>query len=348
MHSMFKTWDRKSRRLLIERVEMYAAAGLPIGVAIYQAGQGSPKKQGLSLERVRSLVEGGQSVSSTFAQELKYPAAVVGIISCGESSGHLSQALKSGHALLEREEDLIKKCMSAMTYPLVIAIAAGVLTIGLVRGIMPQITPLLTGLHTDLPILTRVVMKLSDLLTLYGIYAGLILVICGAGMLWAIRKVYAIRRVVHICAIRIPILGSLIDRYALAVFFQSMGALTESGMAADLAYEKAIAAISLIPLRRRLEVTRQDVTRGGSFGAIFAKGMPSYIAPLISAGEASGNLTSAFSRVAGMLDRELDHSLKRMTALIEPIMMIGMGCTVGAIALSIMMPIYDISKTLQH
>jgi type II secretory pathway component PulF len=76
--------------------------------------------------------------------------------------------------------------------------------------------------------------------------------------------------------------------------------------------------------------------------------MPSYVAPLVAAGEASGNLGKALSRAARILDRELDHSLKRLTALIEPAMMLGMGAAVGSIALSIMMPIYDISKALQH
>src|SRR4051812_9799257 len=128
---MSNGWGRVSRRMLIERIEMYASAGLPIGDAISQAGQGMSAKQKLSIVRACVRIEGGHAASSVFAEELGFSASVVGVIACGESSGSLAQALKCGHLLLEREDELIKKCMSAMTYPCVIAGAASVLTIGL-------------------------------------------------------------------------------------------------------------------------------------------------------------------------------------------------------------------------
>ncbi len=324
------------------------SSDMHIGMAISHAGEGLLAKQKISLGRVRTFVENGQSISSVFARELRYPSAIVGIIACGESSGNLSSAFKCSHALLEREDDLIKKCVSALVYPCVIGAAAVVLVIGLVRGVMPQIIPLLVGMHVELPVLTKGVMKMSEFMMSYGIEAGAVSVLFVSVMVVAYRKLPQARILVHRLGVRVPLFGNLIERYALAVFFQSMGALTESGMAADVAYQKAVAAISLIPLRKKLETTMQSITNGATFGSIFAHRMPAYIAPLIAAGEASGNLASAFSRAAAILDRELDYSLKHMTGLIEPIMMIGMGLSVGAIALSIMMPIYDISKNLQH
>jgi type II secretory pathway component PulF len=76
--------------------------------------------------------------------------------------------------------------------------------------------------------------------------------------------------------------------------------------------------------------------------------MEQYIVALVSAGELSGTLGASLLRAANILDRDIEHSLKKLTSLIEPLMMIGLGVIVGSIALSIIMPIYDISKVLQH
>jgi len=341
-------WSGKDKLLLIERLEMYVSAGLPIDRALAAAGEGLSKKQSCSLTRVQIAVESGQSLSSALAREVRLSSAIVGLISCGESSGAVALTLKSAHALMERQDELMKKCLSALTYPTVIGLAAVGLTVGLVRGVMPQIIPLLLGLHADLPLLTKIVIAVSQGFTSYGIFLliGASLVI-GVGF-WIYKKWLGVRSLIHRMLMSTPIVGSLVNRYALAVFFQSMGALVESGMPADEAFIRTAPSIGLVPLRRRLASAAPKVSRGEPLHEAFGKGMPAYIAPLIAAGEASGNLGNALSRAASILDRELDHALKRLTSLIEPVMMLGMGAAVGSIALSIMMPIYDISKALQH
>jgi type II secretory pathway component PulF len=327
---------------------MYVSAGLAIDRALAAAGEGLSKKQSDSLNRIRNAVESGQSLSVALSREIRLPSAIVGLISCGESSGAIAATLKSAHSLMERQDELLKKCLSALTYPTVIGLAAVVLTVGLVKGVMPQIIPLLLGLHADLPILTKIVIAVSQGFTSYGAFLliGTSLV-TGIGI-WTYKKSSEARFFVHRISMSTPIVGSLVNRYALAIFFQSMGALVESGMPADAAFAKTAPSVGLLPLRRRLESAAPLVSRGEPLHEAFGRGMPAYIAPLVAAGEASGNLGKALSRAALILDRELDHSLKRLTALIEPIMMLGMGGAVGSIALSIMMPIYDISKALQH
>ena len=341
-------WSRKDKLLLIERLEMYVSAGLPIDRALGAACEGLSKKQRQSLSAVQSAVESGQSLSGALSREIRLPSAIVGLVSCGESSGAIAATLKSAHALLERQDELLKKCLSAMTYPAVIGLATIVLTVGLVRGVMPQIIPLLLGLHADLPILTKIVIAISQGFTTYGLYLLIVISLAIGIGAWTYKKWLRIRFMIHRMLMSTPIVGSLVNRYALAVFFQSMGALVGSGMPADEAFIKTATSISLVPLRRRLASAAPKVSRGEPLHEAFGKEMPAYVAPLIAAGEASGNLGNALSRAALILDRELDHSLKRLTALIEPVMMLGMGAAVGSIALSIMMPIYDISKALQH
>jgi len=342
------TWNRKSRMSLIERLEMYVSAGLPIAQSLELCKRGSPKKLSESLGRIRDSVESGRTLSASLGHESRLPSAISGIIDCGESSGSLAQALKSAHALLEREDDLIKKCLSAMTYPTVIGIAAVVLSIALMRGIMPQIIPLLTGMHEDLPILTKISIWISGALVTWGIFAGLSLGLAITIAIASYKRSALIRRLVHSAILRLPIIGSLVCKYALTIFFRSVGALVESGMPAEIAYESSASAVSLIPLRRSLMGRAEALKRGEPMNGILPASAPPYAVSLIAAGEASGSLAQSLSRASTLMDRELEHALKRLTALVEPVMMMAMGGMVGAIALSIMMPIYDISKALQH
>jgi len=149
--------------------------------------------------------------------------------------------------------------------------------------------------------------------------------------------------------IRIPLIGGLFYRYSLSLFLRSAGSLIESGLQSAIAYRNAAEVLSLIPLRNELTKEASAVSRGVPFGSAVAKikRIPPFVPPLVSAGEVSGALGRSLLRAADILDRGVDHSLKKITALIEPVMMAGMGFAVGAIALSIMMPIYDISKVLQ-
>jgi len=332
----------------MEQLEMYVSSGLPIVKALSVIGERMPRRQREPLERAGKAIESGQLLSASLLREIKLPPAIVGLIASGESSGNLAETLRSGHALLAREDELFKKCSGAMVYPLVIGLATAALTIGLVRGIMPQIIPLLSSLHSNLPIMTRIVLSASSALTAYGLYGAVGSLLAGIVFAGAYRKILSLRGFIHLCAARIPVVGGVLTDYHLALFFQSLGASVESGIPLDAAFDRTAATISLLPLRRKLGALTPAIGRGEAVSRLCARVMPPYVTALIAAGEASGNLGGVFLRVAGLIDRELDHLLKRLTALIEPLMMIGMGMIVGSIALSIMMPIYDISKAIQR
>jgi len=340
-------WNRKSKIMLLEQLEMYVSAGLSLGQTLRIIANRTSKKQAISLDKIAILIDGGQKLSTALASEIKFSMAVSGLISCGESSGSLSQAIKASHLLLEGEDELIKKIMSAMTYPIVIGLATIGLTVGLIQGVMPQIMPLLSGLRVELPLLTRVVMFVSGLLINYGLIcliAGFILVFV---YIYCYRKFSRIKFYSHNILVHLPIVGRLAKNYHLALFFQSFGTMVESGIQADQAYEKTARSVNLLPLHFELE-KKITTLRNGEKYHVIAESMPIYVGSLISAGEASGSLGHSLMRVSEILNKEISHMLKKLTALIEPCMMIGMGGIVGSIALSIMMPIYDISKTLQR
>lgn len=344
-----RRWSRREKILFLERLELYVSAGLTINRALEISRNGLKKSRRLSVERVLFVVESGGLLSRALLENLNLPKTISGLIEHGESSGDLAKALNSARALMEREDELFKKCASAMTYPVIIGIFAALLTIGLVRGVMPQIVPMLKGLHVQLPVLTRVVIFCSETLTSYGLYLLGATILFGLTVVWLYRKYFFFQSVIHSLVLKLPIIGGLTQAYFLAVFLRSSGTLFESGLPISKVYGGTVRALGLIPLRRKLLARESDLDRGIALSEVVShSGLPSYIPPLINAGEISGTLGVSMTKAASIVDRDLEHSLKRLTSLIEPVMMVGMGAVVGAIALSIIMPIYDISRVLQR
>ena len=297
---------------------------------------------------MRLAIESGRSLAESFPRTLGLPAAALGLIRHGESSGRLAESLQTARIMLEHGEELKKKLGSAMAYPSVIGLFAAALTLSLVRGVMPQIIPMLVSLHVELPLLTRVVIACSQGLVSYGAYGLLASVFIAVGLVALFRKSIAVKFFIQTLFMKIPIVGRLYTDYCVSILLQTCGSLIETGSAAGTSYAKSVASLPLLPLRREFESKMSDLNRGGQMHVAFkGNAVRSFVPSLLSAGEMSGTLGASMIRAATVLDRDIDHSLKRLTSLVEPLMMVGMGLIVGSIALSIMMPIYDISKVLQ-
>jgi type II secretory pathway component PulF len=219
---------------------------------------------------------------------------------------------------------------------------------GLGSGVISQIIPLLKSLKVDLPLMTRLTISISELINDYGLYILILSIILLTFFKFINRRYIKFRRFFQYLLINLPLYGSLIYSYYLALFLHSCGALVEAGLFIGDSYKKTLNTITFLPLKDFLEDGLDRIYKGVSLGNILTnKRIPSFIISLINAGQISGNLGSSIIRSGNILDKNLDHSLKKFTALIEPLMMIGMGCIVGTIALSIMIPIYNISSSLQ-
>ena len=345
-----RKWSRRDLILLLERLGLYISSGLTLDNALKITSRGISNRQVIAINKICETVEAGGTLSVGLSTYIRIPATIIGIIGHGERSGKLSESLTNSQLLLEKEDELIKKCSSALAYPVCIGVFAVLITIGLVRGVMPQIIPTLKSLHVQLPILTRSVIFISDTITAYGLYILVGIIIIVLTHIYVYRKYPFWKRLWQRCIIHIPIIGNLIFSYHISLFLISCGTLIEAGLSSSDSYESSTNALSLLPLKEVLVNEINNIANGIPIGnaLINIKNMPPHISPLICAGEASGTLGISLIRAANILDRDIGHTLKRITALIEPIMMAGMGCVVGAIALSIMMPIYNISKVLQH
>ncbi len=345
-----QTWKRREIIIFLDQLGIYVSSGLGLDQALLIMSDNSTKHRKSTIDDIKRSVESGALFSRVFKENISKSPTLVGIIEQGQLSGDFGRALNAAKMLLEREDELSKRCWSAMAYPTVIGVFACLLTIGLVRGVMPQIIPLLESLHVKLPLLTRMVIWISENFLKYGLWMGFAAVFLISSLLFLYKKYERFREVIHNIILWTPLVGGIVRSYWQALFLRSCGTMVESGLSVSLAYTNTISGVSLIPLKNKLSRNSAALDGGTSLSTVAGSSgvrFPSYISALISAGESSGTLGTSLLRGADIIDRDLEHLLKKLTSLIEPIMMAGMGCVVGAIALSIMMPIYDISRVLQ-
>jgi type II secretory pathway component PulF len=343
-------WKRRDLIMLFERLHLYIASGLTLNKSLILLTEGLKSKQKICMERMIVSVESGNKLSTAFREEIRMSSTVLSLVEYGEIRGDLDKSLIQAGLLMEREDELIKKCVSAMIYPVAIGIFALILTLILMKGIMPQIVPMLKSLHVKLPLVTRIIIFISDNISSYGVALLELCIGSLIGFTAASKRFPGVRIQLQRCLLVIPIIGHMVYVYFVSIFIRSIGSLIDSGMSAHDAYERVVHSLSLLPLKKEFHAHVSNVKKGISLGAVFKtiRSLPRYVAPLVSAGEMSGSLGSSLLRCADILNRDIENDIKSLTSLIEPIMMAGMGLMVGTIAVSIMMPIYDISKVLQH
>ena len=342
-------WKVRDVCILLERIELYLSSGLAIDMALRLCVDGVSTKHKPSVRTLITHIESGALFSSGLIHMTRLSGTLASIIANGEKTGNLSSSIAMVRDILEKQEELMKKCFGAMVYPGVIGIFSVVFVIALMRGVMPQIVPMLKGLHTELPLISRVMIFCSDVVLHYGLYIAIIIIIFAFVAIWFYGHSMLFRKFVQSCVSKTPLIGVVVRNYNVVIFLRSFGSLIDGGQSIAKAFSDAVNSIGYVPIRRLLEPKIPIVSRGSPLNiALSILPTPQYIVALAAAGESSGTLGLSILRAANILDREIEHSLKKLTALIEPIMMIAMGVVVGAIALSILMPIYDLSKTLQH
>lgn len=342
-------YSSRSLVLLIDRLDMYTSSGLTLNRALDLCLESGSQKERQALANILKSVENGMRLSDSMHEHLGLRDPVKGLLYQGENSGELSRSLRTAKILLENKIELIKKCTSAMIYPIVIGLFASLLTIGLIRGVMPQIVPMLKSLKVDLPLITRLVIKVSDITVNYGFAILAITVSSFILFVYLNKKSQTFKHLFQKQILRLPIIGSLISEYHLSIFLLSIGSLVSSGSQIHSSYISCAESISLLPLKKSLLREQEELSKGKSLGMLLSKTkIPSFVPVILRAGELSGSLGDSAIKASNILNRNIDNSLKRLTSLVEPLMMVLMGSIVGGIALSIMLPIYDMSRALQR
>lgn len=321
-------------------------AGLPVVQSLsILSRQAEKQKMKRTLTKVREDVETGQPLSDSLAKHPSiFNSLYIYLVRAGEVSGNLDGILERVAAYFEKQAALRGKIRAAMTYPAVVLVIAIAVTYFLLTGIVPQFGTILTGLGGELPLLTRILMGISDYLQNYW-WLNLIIVVglvVGVGLYY---RTNSGRHVIDRLLLRVPVFGPLIQKSSIASFASTFGLLLRSGVNIVESIDITKGTAGNVIIEDILVETKNAVQRGEQVSVTLSK-YPTIYPPLVSSmiaiGEETGSVDSMLEKIANFYDREVDEAVAQLTAALEPMLIVFLGGVVGFIVAGMFLPMFAI------
>jgi type IV pilus assembly protein PilC len=324
-------------------------AGLPLVQCLDILGnQEEHKYFSQVILQTRTDVEGGMSLAEAMKRHPKvFDALFCNMIAAGEAGGILDTILKRLSTYIEKAVKLKSQVQSAMIYPVAVVVIAVVVIGVILWKVIPTFAALFAGLGAELPLPTRVVIMLSNNLVRYMPFI-IVGIVAGS---WGFKAYYATekgRRVIDAISLKLPILGPILRKIAVARFCRTLSTLMASGVpildGLDITAKTSGNAI----IEDAIQTTRKSIERGETISAPLkeTKVFPGMVCQMISVGEATGALDTMLSKIADFYEEEVDVAVEGLLTLMEPIMIAFLGGAVGGIVIAMYMPIFDLISKL--
>ncbi|MEM9495939.1 MAG: type II secretion system inner membrane protein GspF [Pseudomonadota bacterium] len=295
---------------------------------------------------VRERVMEGWRFSDALAEDEKsFPALYRAVIAAGETSGDLGGVLERLAAMLEKNRSIKNKALASLIYPAALAIVAGGVVTALMIFVVPKIVEQFNTFGAQLPLVTRIVIGISDSVVNYGLYGALAALLIGAGV-WRALKEKPVRLAVDRQVLRLPVIGRLARAGDGARFSRTLATLTAGGAPLLDALTGAQKTVANAHIRDRLDGAVTMVGEGASLAAALrrANALPPMLAHMVAAGERAGALPSLLDKAADQLEEEFETASTVTLRLLEPAIIVAMGGAVAVIVLSIMLPILRLNS----
>jgi len=320
-------------------------AGLPLVQCLEILGdQQENRKFRDVIQQVRGDVESGQSLADSMA---KHPAAFDNLyssmVAAGEAGGILDIILQRLSLYLEKLYKLRSQIRSAMIYPVTVIVIAFVVVWIILWKVIPVFTQLFAGLGGELPWLTRMVVAASNAV---GRFWWLVPIVGVAAFLGtrAYYRTHRGRRVLDGLALRLPVLGMLVRKIAVARFCRTLGTLTSSGVPILDGLEITAKTSGNAIVEDAVMAVRKSVEEGKTLSGPLSetKVFPTMVVQMVNVGEQTGALDQMLSKIADFYEDEVDTAVEGLIKLLEPIMIVFLGGIIGVIVTAMYLPLYTI------
>lgn len=291
------------------------------------------------------IVEGRRLAEAMGREPKSFPPLYRAMISAGESSGSLPVILDRLSALLERQAEVRGKLMATLAYPIVLATVAVLVVAALMIWVVPRVVEQFDTVGQQLPLLTRIVIALSDLAANWWWLVLLALAGAGAGFAALLRRP-AFRLAFDSRLLKLPLIGRLLRDLHAARFARTLSTMVSSRLPLVEGLRLTIPTIRNRRLAEATESIVEQVRGGGSLSAAMrdARIFPPLLVYLAASGESSGRLEVMLERAADYLENEFDRFTATAMALLEPLIIVVMGVIVALIILSILLPILQLQQ----
>jgi len=325
-------------------------AGLPLVQALDILAQQTENKTLASVTRqVVYDVESGQTLADALRKHPKaFSDLYVNMVAAGEAGGILDTILQRLAQFLEKNDAIIRKVKGAMVYPAVIMSVAVIAIAVLLIFVIPTFQNMFASVNLDLPLPTRIVIGMSNVLKSYW---WAIIGVIGISVFALTRyyKTAAGHLQIDALMLRFPVLGDLLRKSAVSRFTRTLGTLISSGVSILDGLEITARTAGNMVIHNAVMESRQSIAGGDTISAPLqrSKVFPPMVISMIAVGEQTGGLDEMLSKIADFYDEEVDAAVGTLLSLMEPIMIVVLGVIVGGMVVAMYLPIFDMVNAVQ-
>ncbi len=345
--SWFKNLFNPGARIRIEESFYYLGLMLQGGGSLAQSldilGRMGKGKTGRIWLDIRDSVESGTSFSISLAQHPGiFPREYIGMIQVAEKAGRLGQILERIAGYEERRSETRGKLLTALAYPLVVLLIGLGAVYFLLSRVLPRVAGIFSATEQELPLNTRILLSTGQWLESYSLFLLILAGLAGFISWKAYRKIPRVRYRVDSTLWKLPLVrNTILARFSGLLSFQ-----LNAGISLVQAMHGAAGGIGSSFFRERMEKAALDVSAGRSLDRVLAAQeiFPQMYLTALRAGQQAGQLPNFLERLAGILEREVDNTMRRIVSLVEPILILVLGLVVGFFVLAVMGPIFDLTS----
>lgn len=326
-------------------------AGLPLSraLSVIERQTKNPRLKGIMISVREEISKGNQFNSALKAYPETFSNLYVAMVRAGEESGGLAPALETISLQLERSSNLKKKIKGAMIYPIIVVSIMLILGVLMMVYVLPTITETFVKMGTELPLSTRILIGSSNFMTQHGLLVLVGAIVFVAGTI-AFARTRVGKRFFHLSFIYAPVIGEMVKETNSAYTGRTLASLLSSGVDVIGAIDITKDVIQNVHYKDILAEAREKVEKGSPLSETFIaheNRYPILVGEMIAVGEETGQISAMLTEIATFYEKEVEQKTKDLSTIIEPLLMVVIGATVGFFALAMIAPIYSIGDTIK-
>ncbi len=343
-----KTGKVKSRDLMEFCTHMFTLleAGIPLAQALKSLSVETPNLQlRATLHTIFQQVEAGNTLHEAMSQHSRiFPPQVTNLVHAGEDSGTLTETFKELERYLDWVDQIRGDVRQATIYPSIVIVAVIGLLVLLFTFVIPRFVPILEDLHVPLPAITVFVIAISEFMVgTWWVWGSLILV---GPVVWMVGKKYltGFSHWRDHMVLQLPVMGELIQMLTLSKFVQNFSVLYRAGIPVLQCLQLCKGVVGNYVVEKALQDTQRAVAEGSTINESLSRHpiFPPMVIQMISVGEATGTLPQTLMNISNYYNREIPRKIKKIFAIVEPLITLGLIGIVGIVALALFLPMMSL------
>ena len=326
------------------------SSGVPLVQSLEIVGRGHEKPRMTALlAAVRGDIESGLGLAEAMSKHpMHFDALYTNLVAAGEQAGILEDLLDKIATYKEKTEAIKAKVKKAMFYPIAVVVVAAIVTVILLLFVVPQFEALFADFGAELPALTRTVIGMSQWVQAYWWLLGLGTAAAVVGFVQLKGRSKAFARFLDIVSIKVPIIGPILNKSAIARFARTMSTMFAAGTPLVEAMVSVAGATGNVIYHDATMKMRDEIATGTPLN-VAMKGtnlFPGMVNQMVEIGEEAGSLDQMLAKVADFYEEEVDAMVDGLSSLIEPVILVFLGGTVGTLVIAMYLPIFKLGQVV--